>query len=172
MAYHCLLCGKELCEKVLENRPRLVCPQCSWIYYPQLKVTAGVLIEEKGKLLLVQRAFDPWKGCWYLPAGYIEVDEDPLAGAQREVKEETGLDIEITGLRNVSMYRDDPRGNGILILYNGRKISGSLCNSEESTALGFFSPEEIRALRLAGSSHTYEIQQWVQEQESKGSFGS
>ena len=172
MAYHCLLCGEELHEKVLENRPRQVCPQCGWIYYPQLKVTAGVLIEEGGKLLLVQRALEPWKGLWYLPAGYIEVDEDPLAGAQREVKEETGLDVSITGLRSISMYQDDPRGNGILIMYNGKKTGGGLRNSAESTALGFFLPEEIRSLHIAGSSHTLVVQQWLQEQESKGGFGS
>ncbi|MHB8808284.1 MAG: zinc ribbon domain-containing protein, partial [Anaerolineaceae bacterium] len=33
MTYHCLLCGEELRERILENRPRLVCPHCDWIYY-------------------------------------------------------------------------------------------------------------------------------------------
>jgi len=172
MTFHCLLCGEELREKMLEKRSRWVCPRCGWIYYPQLKVTAGVLIEESGKILLVQRALEPWKGFWYLPAGYIEVDEDPLAGALREVKEETGLDVRITNLRSISMYQDDPRGNGILIIYNGKWVGGSLCTSSESMAVKFFLPREIQTLPLAGSSHTLAVQQWVQEKESEGCIGS
>lgn len=172
MAYHCLMCGAELGEQVIENRTRLVCATCDWVYYPQLKVSAGVLLEEQGKLLLVQRADDPWKGCWYLPAGYIEVDEDPLVGAQRETLEETGLVVAVKGLRNVSMYQDDPRGNGILIVYNADRISGSLRNSSESTAVGFFNPQQIRSMPLAGSSHSQEIRQWVHEKESGCCCGS
>ncbi len=172
MTYHCLLCGEELRELIIENRVRLACSRCDWIYYPQLKVSAGTLLEEQGKLLLVQRAFEPWKGCWYLPAGYIEVDEDPLIGAQRETEEETGLIVSIKSLRSVSMYRDDPRGNGILIVYNAERVSGSLRNSNESTNVDFFSPGEIHTMYLAGSSHTLAIQQWVQEKEGKVSIGS
>ncbi|MGV8025135.1 MAG: NUDIX domain-containing protein [Anaerolineaceae bacterium] len=172
MTYHCLLCGEELQERILENRPRLACPHCDWIYYPQLKVSAGVLLEEQGRLLLVQRAFEPWKGCWYLPAGFIEVDEDPLVGAQRETEEETGLLVSITSLRNVSMYQDDPRGNGILIVYDAERASGSLRNSIESTNVDFFSPEEIHGMHLAGSSHSLVIHQWVIEKEGKVPIGS
>ncbi len=172
MTYHCLLCGEELRELIIENRVRLACSRCDWIYYPQLKVSAGTLLEEQGKLLLVQRAFEPWKGCWYLPAGYIEVDEDPLVGAQRETEEETGLIVSVKSLRSISMYRDDPRGNGILIVYNAERMGGSLRNSNESTSVDFFSPGEIHTMHLAGSSHTLAIQQWVQEKEGKVSIGS
>ncbi len=172
MTYHCLLCGEELHERILENRPRLACPHCDWIYYPQLKVSAGVLLEEQGKLLLVQRALEPWKGCWYLPAGYIEVDEDPLIGARRETEEETGLIVSVKSLRSISMYQDDPRGNGILIVYNVERLGGSLRNSVESTNVDFFSPEAIHSMHLAGSSHSLAIQQWVEEKEGKVSIGS
>lgn len=172
VTYHCLLCGEELQERILENRPRLACPRCDWIYYPQLKVSAGVLLEDQSKLLLVQRALEPWKGYWYLPAGFIEVDEDPLIGAQREAKEETGLTVSIKSLRSISMYQDDPRGNGILILYNAERINGVLRNSNESTNVDFFLPAEIQALQLAGSSHSLAIQQWIEEKEGKVSIGS
>jgi ADP-ribose pyrophosphatase YjhB (NUDIX family) len=172
MPHHCLLCGKELHEVTLEGRARLACPACRWIYYPQLKVSAGVLLEEAGKILLVQRAIEPWKDHWYLPAGYVEVDEDPQVGAQRETREETGLLVAIEDLRSVSMYQDDPRGNGILIVYNARRVGGALQSGNESNAVDFFLPEQVRSMPLAGSSHTLAIHQWVNEKENGARIGS
>lgn len=167
MKAHCLLCGEELHEITLEKRVRQACPHCGWVYYPQLKVSAGVLLEENGTLLLVQRGIEPWKGCWYLPAGYLEVDEDTTLGALRETFEETGLEVKITGLRTVSMYQDDPRGNGILIVYNAVRAGGKLRGSDESMSVGFYSKEQIDKLPLAGSSHTRAIQDWIKEKENK-----
>jgi len=171
MSNYCLLCGEELQAIELEGRTRLACPRCEWIYYPQLKVSAGVLLEENEQLLLVQRAIEPWKGLWYLPAGYLEVDEDPIAGAQRETMEETGLQVAVTGLRSVCMYQDDPRGNGILILYNAVRISGQLSRSSESLDMGFFSKHEIKQLPLAGACHMQAIRQWIKEKEEGISLG-
>jgi len=163
---HCLLCGQEMQDAVIESRVRQICPHCGWIFYPQLKVSAGVLLEEQGKLLLVQRAIEPWKGFWYLPAGYIEVDEDPSCGAMREAKEEIGLIVSIKDLHRVSMYRDDPRGNGILIVYTAERIGGNLYTSNESLAVDFFTPHEVRFKPLAGSSHAEVIQHWIKEKEN------
>ena len=150
---------------------RYTCPKCGWIYYPHLKVSAGIVLEESNRLLLVQRGIEPWKGRWYLPAGYIEVDEDPMLGAERETWEETGLKVKATNLRGVSMYQDDPRGNGILILFDAIRISGDLRNSSESMNVGFFSSSEIHKMELAGSSHTQAIIQWAQEKEQGEQFG-
>jgi len=165
MSNYCLLCGEELQPLVLEGRTRAACPHCGWIYYPQLKVSAGVLLEENEQLLLVQRGIEPWKGLWYLPAGYLEVDEDPVIGAQRETREETGLQVTVTGLRSVSMYQDDPRGNGILILYNAIRKAGELARSSETLNVGFFKIEAIKKMPLAGASHTLAIRQWIDEKE-------
>ena len=166
----CMLCGAPLHEVTIENRIRQACTVCDWVYYPQLKVSAGTLVEESGNILLVQRSIDPWKGFWYLPAGYLEDDEDPILGAERETCEETGLVVGVTGLREVSMYEDDPRGNGILILYNASRRSGQLKNGNESLRVGFFSPEQVEDMPLAGSSHTHAIMNWVEEKKRKGSY--
>jgi len=84
---HCLLCGKMLQPILIEARMRQKCNDCGWIYYPQLKVTAGVMVEAEGRILLVQRGNDPWKNHWYLPAGYVEDDESPRHTAEREAFE-------------------------------------------------------------------------------------
>lgn len=94
-SHFCLQCGERLTQKWIEGRQRELCPACGWIHYEQRKVSAGVRVQENGKLLLVQRGIEPWRGNWYMPAGFVEVDEQPEDAAVRETFEETGLRVEV-----------------------------------------------------------------------------
>jgi ADP-ribose pyrophosphatase YjhB (NUDIX family) len=161
MDQYCLNCGHQLEKQIIENRDRDICPDCGWVNYVQLKVTAGVLVVQDSKLLLVQRAIDPWKGYWYLPAGYVESDENPVHAAEREAQEETGFEIHVKELVDIYFYNDDPRGNGLLILYYGRIKSGKMLISKETKAIKFFYPDEIRTLKLAGGSHSKAIDDYL-----------
>jgi 8-oxo-dGTP diphosphatase len=163
MNQYCLKCGHLLEEKIIERYERGICPVCGWINYIQLKVTAGLLVAQAGKLLLVKRAIEPWKGYWYLPAGYVENDESPIQAAEREAREETGLVIKADILENVLFYNDDPRGNGILILYSGKPVAGNIQINNEAEAIHFFSPDEINSLKLAGGSHNKAIYDWLKK---------
>ena len=73
-----------LVNKFVDGRNREICTQCGWIHYEHRKVSAAVCIEKDGKVLLVQRGIEPWKDAWYMPAGYLEVDEEPEDCAARE----------------------------------------------------------------------------------------
>jgi ADP-ribose pyrophosphatase YjhB (NUDIX family) len=53
----------------------------------------GVITDDDGRLLLVQRARPPAAGTWSLPGGRVERGEDDAAAVIREVREETGLDV-------------------------------------------------------------------------------
>lgn len=89
------------------------------------KLAVDVLVEENGKILLIKRNFDPFKGKWALPGGFIEYKETVEQAAVREVKEETGIDVELEGLLGV--YSDperDPRGHVISIVFFGAKKGG------------------------------------------------
>ena len=161
MIHYCLLCGNELNQRSIEGREREVCQQCGWIKYDQLKVTAGVLVERDNKILLVKRAIEPWKGFWYLPAGFVENDESPSEAAEREGFEETNLIISAIRLIDVYFYNDDPRGNGLLILYSGIITSGTEKLTPEVQEISFFSRQEIQSLKLAGGSHNLAILEWT-----------
>lgn len=158
--HFCLMCGSQMVSREIEDRPREQCPKCGWIYYEQLKLGSGVLIEKDGNLLLLQRSYQPWKGSWNLPAGYVEVDETPEQAAVREVREETGLEVEIRQLLNTYFFDDDPRGNGLLVLYRGVVIGGQLNGSGESTAHGYFSAGSLPD-DLCGAGHSRAILAWA-----------
>lgn len=157
--HHCLSCGCTLELRMLDQRQRESCPACGWVYYPQLKVGAGMLIEQDGRLLLLQRAQPPWAGCWNLPAGYVEADEDPARAAEREALEETGLVVRATRLVEACYFDDDPRGNGIMLVYAGELIGGELRGSTEALCWRYFSPEEIPPA-LAGAGDDRAIRHW------------
>jgi len=130
------------------------------VYYPQLKVSAAGLVVSEGKLLLVQRALPPWQGCWYIPAGYVEADEPPARAAEREVLEETGLLVRTTGLRDLYYFDDDPRGSGLLIVYECHLLGGQPTVTAEALAYGFFGPAELPS-PLAGAGHERAIPAWA-----------
>jgi 8-oxo-dGTP diphosphatase len=70
------------------------------------------------KLLLVERDIPPFKGMWALPGGYLQMDEDAIDGAKRELFEETGLrDAYIEQFRTFSAVDRDPRGRVITIAH-------------------------------------------------------
>mgnify|MGYP003304210065 CR=1 FL=1 len=65
--------------------------------YPRPAVTADCVVmtkESEPKVLLIQRGNEPFKGCWALPGGFMEMDETLEECARRELKEETGWEAE------------------------------------------------------------------------------
>jgi len=66
------------------------------------KVGVGCLVlDEQGKVLLVRRAYPPGAGKWSIPGGHVELGEDLVEAATRELKEETGVEAEPVGVVNV-----------------------------------------------------------------------
>jgi 8-oxo-dGTP diphosphatase len=60
-----------------------------------IKSVAAIIIYPDGKLLMVKRKGEPYNGYWSLAGGKVEAGETPQEACLREVKEETGLDVEI-----------------------------------------------------------------------------
>ena len=155
----CPDCGTGLELREFEQKQRDSCPRCRRIHYVQLKVGAGALIEQDGTLLLIQRTSAPFQHCWNLPAGYVEADESPVETVIRETYEEIGLRVEAKGLVDVYFFADDPRGNGILIVYECCPVGGELRASQEAVNPTFFAVGDIPE-NLAGGGHDQAVLAW------------
>ncbi len=141
-----------------EGRARWVCPACGFVDYEQLKVGAAVIVRRDDQILLVRRRHEPFAGQWYLPAGYVEADEPPAVAAARECFEETGLVVETHGLFGAYFWNDDPRGNGVLIVYQATVASGELRASEEGEP-AWFAASELPS-EIAGAGHAAALRDW------------
>lgn len=81
-----------------DSREREICGDCGYIAYENPKIVAGAVVSHDGKILLCRRAIQPRLGFWTLPAGYLELHEQPEQGAMREVREEACAHIVLEGL--------------------------------------------------------------------------
>lgn len=141
---YCPICAGELKEKLREDKTRLVCSRCEYILYENSKPCTAVLVVDEGKVMLTKRAVDPYKDWWDLPGGFMENGEDPIEGAKRELLEETGLHIEVTGLLGVEVdkYGDD----GVYTLnfqYVAKPIGGKPEPHSDVSEIRWFAPAEI-----------------------------
>ena len=120
-----------------------MCPGCGKIIYYDPKVVATSVVERGAMVLIVKRAMEPGLGLWSLPGGYVDRGEAVEQAAQREVKEETGLDVKVTGL--VGIF-SEPGYPVILVAYDSQVLGGELQPGPEVMELGFFSPEKLPPL--------------------------
>lgn len=74
--------------------------------------------EDTPQVLLIQRGFEPFKGCWAIPGGFMNMDETTEQCAIRELEEETGLKIsDVRQIGAFSKVDRDPRGRTITVAY-------------------------------------------------------
>ena len=89
--------------------------------YPRPAVTADCVVitrEDEPRVLLIQRGDEPFKGCWAIPGGFMNMDETTEQCAIRELEEETGL--RISSVHQIGAYSKvdrDPRGRTITVAY-------------------------------------------------------
>ncbi len=138
IAHYCPLCGAAFEWQERFGRPRPVCPSCGHTLFFDPKVAVATLIVQDERVLLVQRANDPRKGWWALPAGFVEWDEAPQAAAARECLEETGLTVEIVRLLDVFHTPNDGGAADIVIAYRGRVVSGVLVAADDAESAAWF----------------------------------
>lgn len=142
MIKFCTQCGQPTQLEIpeMDDRLRAVCQSCKFIHYENPKVVVGTLTFYKDKVLLCQRAIEPQKGLWTLPAGYMENGETTLDGAKRETLEEAGAPV-----KNATIYRvfDIPYIDQVYIFYLAESIEGEFLAGIESLDAGFFKEDEV-----------------------------
>jgi ADP-ribose pyrophosphatase YjhB (NUDIX family) len=97
-----------------------------------------VLIERDGQVLLGRRSSSYGAGQWCLPMGFIEYDEDYLTAAIREVKEETGLAVEIRSILSVVSNFVSPRLHTLAIVLLARVVDGELYAGDDLEAVQWY----------------------------------
>jgi ADP-ribose pyrophosphatase YjhB (NUDIX family) len=135
---HCPRCAAALVERDVRGHRRLSCPDCDYVFYLTPAPVTCVIVERQGAILMVRRRYPPRAGKWCLPAGFIEQAESPEESAVREVKEESGLDVEITGLFDSWASGEDPRTPVVSIAFTARVKGGVLSPGDDADDAAFF----------------------------------
>jgi len=143
---YCPRCGAEVAHEDKFGMMRPVCPQCGWIHFIDPKVAAAVLVERDGRVLLVRRANEPFRGLWTLPAGFVNGGEDPAEAAARECLEETGLNVRVTEVLDVIAGREHERGADFVIVYHAEVINGKLVPADDADAADWFLRDKLPSL--------------------------
>lgn len=165
----CPECRTPLVERELNDRRRLICEECGFIYWNNpLPVAGAAIIDERGHILLVRRSVWPKLGYWNLPAGFMEFGESAESGALREVKEETGLDIEIAGfLTSVgAVHSKWPWSSLTFVFFYGHVLGGELTPGDDADLARYFAPDDLPE-DIAFNAHKKALARW-QEHRTAG----
>jgi len=117
---------------------------------PILMVSAALLVVGAEKRLLLLKRSD--NHCWGLPGGAVEPGEVVEAAARRELREETGLEVDEMSLFGVFsgpelfyVYPNDDEVYNIIIVYLSRETRGAIRLNEEHTESCWFAPADFPA---------------------------
>lgn len=138
------------CGTSLEHDERSVrCPACGLQEYANPAPTASAVIrDEAGRILLARRAYDPGAGLWDLLGGFMNEGEEPLEALGRELREETGLEVEPEHFLGAWLDRyadelDDAAPWTLNLYWTARAVSGDAQAADDVAELRWFGPDEL-----------------------------
>jgi ADP-ribose pyrophosphatase YjhB (NUDIX family) len=142
-ARFCPRCG----QSADVNFPRRIfCPHCGYEAYFNPKPVAGLIpFDREGRVILLRRGFDPGRGRWTFPGGFVDLGESIEQAARRETQEELRLDVDIGPL--VGVY-SRPQDRVVLIVYRA-VATGEPQTTSEAIEVGVFAREKIPWQELA-----------------------
>lgn len=146
---YCPRCASGLVFGAVPGEPEEVlhCPACGLVLYDNPAPTASALVIHDGRLLLTRRARDPYAGMWDVPGGFIEPLEHPAEAVQRELLEETGLEVEVGELSGI---HTDVYGEGgvatLNLFYLASVIGGVERPADDVSEIGWFTAAALPAL--------------------------
>lgn len=113
----------------------------------------AIVVDERGRLLLIQRANDPGAGRWSVPGGRVEAAETSEQALRREMREETALDVTVGPL--VGRVERAGPGGTVYAIDDHRcvVVGGDPTAGDDAADIGWFTPEEIAQLPLVAELH-------------------
>jgi 8-oxo-dGTP diphosphatase len=139
--------------------PRSInCPHCGYgAYYNPKPVAAAIPVTADERVVLLRRGFDPGKGLWTCPGGFVDLGETVEEAARRETREEIQADVELTGL--VGVYsRDTER---VVLIVFAASIQDEPQTTAEALQVHAFAPDEIPWEELAFWSTTNALKDFL-----------
>lgn len=103
----------------------------------------AVITDDEGRVLVMERGTEPFRGTWVLPGGLVDPGETVEQACIREVREELGLEVKLTGL--IGIYSEpgrDPRGSFVSIAYRAEVVNGIPTVTSEARAHRWLEPDE------------------------------
>ncbi len=128
--------------------------------YPERPIVGvGAVVVDGGRVLLVRRGNEPLKGEWSLPGGAVECGETLRAAIAREVREETGLEVEVGPTVDVlDRIRLDDGGrvlyHYVLVDFACKPTGGTLACGSDAADVAWVRPDDLGAYRLAETTVT------------------
>ncbi len=138
----CPYCKDNLHLEEIDGEKIKKCPNCDFIFWNNSKPVVSIIIHKNDKVLMLQRLNEPFKDYWVLPGGFIKSMETAEEAVVRELKEETGLNVEIE--KNIGTYLidDDPRGVHLDFIFAG-KTEGEVILSNEDKGWEYFTKDNL-----------------------------
>jgi ADP-ribose pyrophosphatase YjhB (NUDIX family) len=134
----CPICG----EAIDKHGDRVECRACGYVGYANAVPGAeAVCLDQDGRVLLGRRANDPGAGLWDLPGGFLHEDELPEDGLRREVREETGLELELLAFLGHWLEPYDARV--VLCLAWIARATGEARAADDLVEVRWFEPREL-----------------------------
>jgi ADP-ribose pyrophosphatase YjhB (NUDIX family) len=119
---------KGLVGGLWKRTPRFVRRAGVWLTQPRFAVTAGAVVrDERGRVLLLKHVLRKGSG-WGVPGGFLKAGEQPEEAIRRELREETGLELDSVELAFVRALRDV---NQIEIIFRAEMRSEALARVEK-----------------------------------------
>lgn len=145
----CSDCGSELPEPDPDGG---VSCACGRRWYRNPAPTAGCVIVKDGMALITQRANDPEKGRFDIPGGFLEEGETPVAGVKRELREELGVEVDVTDADYIqaSPHRYGDDGTWTLALgFRARLTSGDPSPADDVESFRWVEDDDLEDIDFA-----------------------
>lgn len=157
----CSECGAERLQMSMPYGDiglRYICACCGVIHYSRHSMVAGCIATFDNRILLCQRAIEPYRGMWTIPGGYVEIGETLQEAAVRETREEAGVeagDLQLLAIYNLPMFSE------LYALFSARLLEPPTAAGPESLAVKLVAAEAIEWQELAFPMVREALRHWI-----------